>query len=50
MHRLIESSFPNLPVLAYHELVADLDAQSAGVLTLSGKLGAAPAPVLAAAG
>jgi flagellar biosynthesis protein FlhA len=49
LRRLLEASFPTLPVLAYHELTADLEVQAAGVLSLAGKAASEVAPELVSA-
>lgn len=35
IRRLVEATFPNLPVLSYHEIASDVDVYSVGVLSLS---------------
>ncbi len=51
VRRLLEASFPTLPVLAYHELATDIDVRAVGVLSLAAARSAEPVlePVPAAA-
>jgi flagellar biosynthesis protein FlhA len=50
VRRLLETNFPKLPVLAYHELVPDLDVRAVAVLGMPGGKAAAPSPAEAPAG